>query len=117
MDTLSKPQKSHLRSSSACGVDTALMRTASSETPGGGGCRDRPARCSRRAVRAAGFADGVTESSRSYVMLSDVRPRDLLSIRGEDAGTFRFLWAFVSFMSCREKKGWEFAIERMGSSK
>ncbi len=77
--------ENRLRSSSAKGVSTALIRTASSRIVHG---RDgRFARCARSAVLACGFAVGVTESSRSYVTLSLARPRDFVSIRGEEAGT------------------------------
>lgn len=44
-------------------------------------------RCSARARRALGFSWGVTESSKSYVTLSEVRERDLASILLEEAGT------------------------------
>lgn len=72
-----------VRSSSAYFVSTLLILTAISPTCSGLG----PARNFRKAIRASGFLPGVTESSRSYEMLSTLRFRVFSKNREEDAGT------------------------------
>ena len=63
--------------------ETAFMRTLSSVM-----CRGRGwERKERMLDRAAGFRAGVTESSRSYAMVSTVRERDFSRNLGEEEGT------------------------------
>lgn len=76
-------QTTSVRSSSAYFVSTLLILTAISPTCSGLAL----SRNFRKAIRASGFLPGVTESSRSYEMLSTLRFRVFSRNREEDAGT------------------------------
>ena len=74
-----------VRSSRAKVLEMALILTAISETD----CGRVPIaeRCDFNCSLALALSEGVTESSRSYVMLSDLRDSDLESIFCDEAGT------------------------------
>lgn len=74
---------SSARSSSAKPLSTALIRTACSFMPADLG----NARIARRFWRASAFMFMETESSRSYVTQSTVKPRDLSNIFRDELGT------------------------------
>lgn len=73
------------KSSKAYFVSTLLILTATSPTSDG----REPSRNLRRAIRASGFLLGVTESSRSYAMVSTLRFRVFSRNRDDDEGTSR----------------------------
>jgi hypothetical protein len=77
-------------SASARPDDTAFIRTLISLMLGGLSCE----RNLRILARAAGFWEGVTESSRSYETVSTVRLRDLSRNFGEEEGTALVSWRF-----------------------
>jgi hypothetical protein len=72
-----------VRSSKAYFVSQLLILTANSPTSDG----REPSRNLRRAIRASGFLLGVTESSRSYAMVSTLRFRVFSRKRDDEEGT------------------------------
>lgn len=72
-----------VRSSNAYPLSTEFMRTACSLMLG---ARSRD-KMSTRLLRASAFLPGVTESSRSYAMVSTLIPRDFSRKRIDEPGT------------------------------